>query len=252
MKLITRAEWNARPPRNPDDVVTVPDDERVGFMVHYSGADDDQTVRSIQDWCMDHWGYNDIDYNVLADHNGNVYDGRGWHIQGAHCTGQNRRQIGACLIGTNDQITDAGKAALRRLYDEACRVIGRTLEMHWHSQSFNTDCPGSVLREWVAAGMPWPSGYGPEPESHPASIPAHPRWPRMVFKYVRGKMITHNPYVRDWQRQMKARGWNIVTDGWYGPQSQKVAMQFQREKGLVVDGEVGEKTWNAAWEAPIT
>lgn len=248
MKLITRAEWNARPPKDPGKVIIVNHRLRVGFMVHYSGESADQSVRSIQDWCMDHWGYNDIDYNVLADHNGNVYDGRGWDIVGAHCTGQNERQIGACLIGKNDQITDAGKAALRRLYDEACRVTGKVLEMHWHSQSFNTDCPGSVLREWVAAGMPYPDGYGPDA---PPST-SFPKWPRMVFKYQPGKMIIHNSYVRQWQQQMSKRGWTIDADGWYGPQSRSVALKFQAEKHLVVDGEVGEKTWNAAWTAPIT
>lgn len=58
--------------------------------------------------------------------------------------------------------------------------------------------------------------------------------------------------VRIWQSQMDYRGWSISVDGCYGPQSEDVCVQFQREKGLAVDGYVGPQTWSASWTAPIT
>lgn len=59
--------------------------------------------------------------------------------------------------------------------------------------------------------------------------------------------------VRDWQRQMKARGWRITVDGLYGPQSASVAQRFAREKGLrAAPGTVDAAAFAAAWTAKIT
>ena len=58
--------------------------------------------------------------------------------------------------------------------------------------------------------------------------------------------------VKTWQQKMKDRGWSIGVDGCYGPESENVCRQFQAEKKLEVDGDVGPKTWNATWNAPVT
>ena len=58
--------------------------------------------------------------------------------------------------------------------------------------------------------------------------------------------------IRTWQARMAERGWHIEVDGIYGPQTRRIAMAFQAEKGLVVDGLVGPATWAAAWTAPVT
>jgi peptidoglycan hydrolase-like protein with peptidoglycan-binding domain len=51
---------------------------------------------------------------------------------------------------------------------------------------------------------------------------------------------------------MRQRGWNMMVDGQYGPQSVDVCRKFQKEKGLAVDGLVGPQTWAAAWTAAVT
>ncbi len=58
--------------------------------------------------------------------------------------------------------------------------------------------------------------------------------------------------VRALQQRLKARGWKITVDGEFGPQTDRIVRAFQKEKGLLVDGEVGPLTWNALWTAPIT
>jgi hypothetical protein len=58
--------------------------------------------------------------------------------------------------------------------------------------------------------------------------------------------------VKTWQQKMKDRGWSIGVDGCFGPESENVCRQFQAEKGLSVDGDVGPKTWDATWNAPVT
>jgi hypothetical protein len=59
-------------------------------------------------------------------------------------------------------------------------------------------------------------------------------------------------HVRTWQQQMRSRGWKLAADGCYGPESEATCRQFQSEKGLEVDGDVGPKTWRAAWSAETT
>ena len=51
---------------------------------------------------------------------------------------------------------------------------------------------------------------------------------------------------------MRKRGWNINVDGMFSEQTEKVAIAFQREKGLIHDGHVGVATWNAAWTSAVT
>lgn len=58
--------------------------------------------------------------------------------------------------------------------------------------------------------------------------------------------------VRTWQQQMNTRGWSILVDQVYGPNSESVCRMFQAEKGLMVDGLVGPDTWTASWTAPVT
>jgi|GEM_PF-3371626 len=68
-----------------------------------------------------------------------------------------------------------------------------------------------------------------------------------VFKYEPGQTLTYNSDVERWQAQMRERGWDITVDGFFGPQSAEVARQFQQEQGLVVDGIVGIRTWESAF-----
>jgi peptidoglycan hydrolase-like protein with peptidoglycan-binding domain len=71
---------------------------------------------------------------------------------------------------------------------------------------------------------------------------------------------TGDPGLKQWQTRMKERGWTINPDGYYGPmgateptgETAGVAKAFQAEKGLTADGLIGPKTWEAAWNAPLT
>jgi len=157
MKIISRAQWGARPP---DSRTTVAMSARKYFVVHHSGAPATQTVRAIQDWCMDGRGFADIDYNHLVRATtGEIYEGRGWNVVGAHTTGYNTSGVGICVIG-NNQISDAAKQSVLWLYDEYNRRCSRTLTIKGHRQlaTTGTDCPGDRIASWLAAGMPRPKG----------------------------------------------------------------------------------------------
>ncbi|HVU73312.1 MAG TPA: transglycosylase family protein [Mycobacteriales bacterium] len=65
---------------------------------------------------------------------------------------------------------------------------------------------------------------------------------------------TYRSDVRLWQERMAERGWPITVDGYFGPQTQHVALAFAQEKGLPVAllGEIDHAVWAAAWTSPIT
>jgi len=65
---------------------------------------------------------------------------------------------------------------------------------------------------------------------------------------------TYRADVRSWQQRMRARGWHLAVDGYFGPQSSLVAKKFAAEKGLhltVLPGEVDKSVWDAAWRLPV-
>ncbi|MER6581836.1 N-acetylmuramoyl-L-alanine amidase [Nonomuraea sp. NPDC001023] len=151
MKVIARAGWNARDPRNR---LTVPWSVRTEFFIHHTDGPTDQTLRSIQDFHMGpSRGWSDIGYNFLFDDDGVIYEGRGWLVVGAHCPDHNRTGISAAYIGKNAP-TEAALRSARWLYDEACRKAGRSLKKLGHGDRYPTECPGARLQAWVNAGMP--------------------------------------------------------------------------------------------------
>lgn len=94
------------------------------------------------------------------------------------------------------------------------------------------------------------AGYG-RPAYDGVPVPnSTPSWPGIYLKKTSPMM--HNDTVTRWQSRMRDRGWKITVDGYYGPKSETVCRQFQREKGLQVDGIVGPQAWYASWNAPIT
>jgi murein L,D-transpeptidase YcbB/YkuD len=114
-------------------------------------------------------------------------------------------------------------------------------ESREHVQSYaNKEALLSVLR-----GEPLANWQARRPAG-----PSAPPWPGRLLTLTSPRMRGDD--VRRWQQRMRDRGWRIDVDGIYGPQSAGIARQFQREKGLQVDGIVGPRTWAAAWTAPIT
>jgi len=151
--FITRKGWNARKPTSTSPLDWAKVDK---FIIHYSGADRDQTVRSIQDYCMDTKGHSEIDYNELIRGN-DVYQGRGDNV-GGHTYGLNSSSYGVCVIGVDGDATEEDLACLQERYAYACGKAGRALTIYGHGEApgqaehSGTDCPGSEIREWIHAG----------------------------------------------------------------------------------------------------
>ncbi|MEU4986565.1 peptidoglycan-binding protein [Streptomyces sp. NPDC021969] len=168
VKIISRDAWGAKPWDNDpksDGPAYVPLTSRREFFVHYDGAHHITATgvaipRAIEAQHLAQ-GWAGIGYHFVVDQAGNIYEGRGWTRQGAHCPGYNRSGIGVQIaVGGDQQPSEAALAACRALYDEACRRTGRTLAKRGHRDGIATQCPGDILYAWVQAGMP-AKGYAP-------------------------------------------------------------------------------------------
>lgn len=105
-----------------------------------------------------------------------------------------------------------------------------------------------------AAGGIIPVLNKPKPTESAGKAPA---WPGRVLTARTGSAMMHGTDVKRWQDRMKARGWKITADGWYGAQSEDVCEAFQRDSTahgwkLTADGKVGPATWRAAWIRPVS
>lgn len=97
-------------------------------------------------------GWTDIGYNFLVDYRGRLYEGRGWNRLGTHTVGFNTSGIAVCFIGFDDDVTEAAKAAIKWLAEEADRKFGK-LKRTGHRDHDATTCPGDTLYRWVHSGM---------------------------------------------------------------------------------------------------
>ncbi|XP_001605198.1 peptidoglycan recognition protein 1 isoform X2 [Nasonia vitripennis] len=171
-RIVSRAEWKARKPLEREPLPTTPTPYVV---VHHGGVSSycqDQPscsaiVRSYQNMHLDEHGWADIGYHFLVGEDGNVYEGRGWDLVGAHAPGYNGQGIGICLIGNFVDFlpNEAALRALRSLI--SCGVALDKLREDYsvigHRQARNTECPGQALYEYVQRMPHWTDSPTPVP-----------------------------------------------------------------------------------------
>ena len=106
-----------------------------------------------------------------------------------------------------------------------------------------------------APAFPLPAGYYYGPPSGPVrSVSGRTRNSHLPNDVIQVKGRWRSKGLAVWQARMQARGWNIGkdgADGRYGNDTARVVKQFQKNKGLKVDGKIGKATWDAAWSLPV-
>jgi hypothetical protein len=161
-QLRTRRDWGAIAPTAPHRAVAIA--ARTEYFVHFTSGPTNQTVRAIQNDHMvlrssrDLQNFSDIGYNFLVDIAGNVYEGRGRDVEGAHCRGHNTSGIGVAFIGQDGDATPQSRWSLRRLWETFSAAAGHPLDVLGHRDvEQNPDegrCPGDDLYLWLQQDMP--------------------------------------------------------------------------------------------------
>lgn len=174
MKLVTRAEWGAQPPKQPWTYVA----STQGVKVHYEGDPVPADLVSHHEWCAGRvrgiqaahmadtsQGWIDIAYTAVACPHGYVFEGRGLH----HETGANGNQplnlahYAVCGMVGNSGLTQPSDDMLNGLRDAIewlQQQGGAGPEIKGHRDGYPTDCPGGPLYAWVQRGAPRPGGGG--------------------------------------------------------------------------------------------
>lgn len=250
-RIIPRSEWGARKPKSEPTYVSWR--TRTGFMVHYSAAFAAQSVRAIQDYHMDTKGWNDIGYNFLVrSTTGEIYEGRGWLVVGAHCAGFNTQNLGVCVIGTDragvQDVSEKARTAVRWLYEEAERRAAKSLRRLGHRDRGNTSCPGDELYAWMQAGFPLSGTTTPPPVP---TVPAEPLWERnarMALDTLRQGATGSD--VKKSMGLLAAAGYppadsfdGNIPDGVAGAGWASAVKRFQSARKITVDAIVGPITW---------
>lgn len=159
-----RDEWcpNGNCPPNPSPSMT-----NVKFLIVHHSAGSNQSsdwsavVRSIWDYHVNTLGWSDVGYNWLVDPEGNLYEGRGQGVLGAHFCGTNSNTMGVCMIGTytNVQPQDTAVQTLTKMLAwNSCEEdidplgsanhsgSGLTLDrISGHRDGCATECPGNAF-----------------------------------------------------------------------------------------------------------
>lgn len=75
----------------------------------------------------------------------------------------------------------------------------------------------------------------------------HDGAPHHSYPAVRGpfRINAHSEYVYWIQQRLLRFGYDLKVDGDYGTATAAAVRNFQRRKGLEVDGTVGPRTWGA-------
>lgn len=157
LKIVNRVTWLAQRPLEPYEYIDGP---APYVVISHTGSEEASTqaenvylVRNIQCFHVESRRWNDIAYNFLIGCDGNVYEGRGWRVVGAHTYGYNRKSVGISFIGCfmRDKPPEISIKACKLLIKRGVELgyIKPDYILLGHCQCSPTESPGRVLFEEI-------------------------------------------------------------------------------------------------------
>ncbi|XP_034109001.1 peptidoglycan-recognition protein SB1 [Drosophila albomicans] len=158
-----RSSWGAASARSPSRI-----NGAVEYVIiHHSDNPNGCTTsaqcqRLIKNIQSDHKGrrsFSDIGYNFIVAGDGNVYEGRGFGLQGSHAPMYNRRSIGIVFLGNFENSTPSAQM-LQNAKDliELAKQGGHLKNDYTllgHRQTKATSCPGTALYNEIKTWPRW-------------------------------------------------------------------------------------------------
>ncbi|CAH1716862.1 unnamed protein product [Chironomus riparius] len=153
-RIISRTQWDGKPISIKMQLIQ----PAYYFIIHQSSSPIcfNQTecsiqMRNIQNFHIHSNGLPDIAYNFCIGQDGNVYEGRGWDVQGGDMSSYNAYAINLCFIGTFDTTMPNFKSFLAAQELILCGISkgkvssAYSLIAHRQISSSDTNCPGNAL-----------------------------------------------------------------------------------------------------------
>lgn len=117
----------------------------------------------------------------------------------------------------------------------------------------------SHISVWRSDAVDQPALWQPretapsKPPKSPAGVKlVPPPWPKGATYFRPRDNAPAYATVRKWEARMRQRGWTLKADGRLSLADGKALKAFQKEKGLVADGLLGRKSFDAAWTTKLT
>lgn len=107
-------------------------------------------VKEIRKWHVEERGWRDIGYHWVIRRDGTIEKGRDEYMAGAHCSGQNARSIGICLVGgmqqnssrSEDNFMPCQFDSLKKLITNIrARYPQYKMSIHGHDEFADKECP---------------------------------------------------------------------------------------------------------------
>ncbi|GAA0180413.1 N-acetylmuramoyl-L-alanine amidase [Clostridium sediminicola] len=200
------------------------------IILHHA-ASSSCSIKDIHYWHLKK-GWAGCGYHFFVRKDGSVYKGREENVVGAHCKGHNTGSIGICVEG--NYMVETMPDVQMKAVTEVCKYQIRKYsieKIYGHNKFVNTECPGVYfpLQEIVN-------------ELFNGSA-ANNSYPGYLIKKNSSK---YDKNVMKIQQRLMELGYDVGDcgdDGYFGDDTERVVMVFQREKKIQVDGVVGEVTW---------
>ncbi|KAF2881225.1 hypothetical protein ILUMI_24949 [Ignelater luminosus] len=164
---VTREQWGGQAPEFINYTIFPIDYVIIHHTVSPSCTTKDscsELVRNIQNYHMEpSLDFGDIGYNFLIGGDGKVYEGRGWHKEGAHTIGYNKNSIGIAFIGTFTNVAPPSVQlqAAKDLLECGVKLgeLSENYKLYGGKQVISTESPGAKLFKKIKK---WPHFAAPE------------------------------------------------------------------------------------------
>ncbi|MFQ9545435.1 MAG: N-acetylmuramoyl-L-alanine amidase [Clostridium sp.] len=215
-------------------------------------------------------GWAGIGYHYYIRKDGKIYKGRADNVIGSHCSGHNTNTLGICVEGDYENIDktmpEVQKKSLKELVSYLKDKYNIT-KISKHNDYNNTDCPGKyypfseIVNISNTLSKPNNSSVNNIDNSWVKKLQEECNKQGFSKQKVDGipgpNTLAGCPLIRYGasgkitmllQEKLISLGYSCgpcSADGEFGNATRTAVMKFQRTKGLVPDGIVGQNTWKA-------
>lgn len=165
LSIIDRRSWLAQPPLEDKQYLQAP--AKFVIISHtatedgFTQAENVYLVRLVQTFHIESRKWSDIGYNFLIGSDGNVYEGRGWGVVGAHTLGYNIIGMGISFVGCfmNKLPPQSALNQVKLLIKQGVEVgaIDKDYFLVGHCQCSPTESPGRRLYDEIQTWEHWNS-----------------------------------------------------------------------------------------------